>query len=72
MAQWVNRLRNNIFVNPPPLPLLCEFWSPATPSTTGSYVLDSSIGQDGTESNNSNPNHNPLTLTLTISNNGNT
>ena len=23
MAQWVNRLRNNIFVNPPPLPLLC-------------------------------------------------
>ena len=22
MAQWVNRLRNNIFVNP--LPLLCE------------------------------------------------
>ena len=24
MAQWVNRLRNNIFVNPPLLPLLCE------------------------------------------------
>ena len=24
MAQWVNQLRNNIFVNPPPLPLLCE------------------------------------------------
>ena len=24
MAQWVNRLRNNIFVYPPPLPLLCE------------------------------------------------
>ena len=24
MAQWVNRLRNNIFVNQPPLPLLCE------------------------------------------------
>ena len=24
MAQWVNRLRNNIFVNPTPLPLLCE------------------------------------------------
>ena len=22
--QWVNRLQNNIFVNPPPLPLLCE------------------------------------------------
>ena len=24
MAQWVNRLRNKIFVNPPLLPLLCE------------------------------------------------
>ena len=24
MAQWVNRLRNNIFVNPPLLPLSCE------------------------------------------------
>ena len=24
MAQWVNRLQNNIFVNPLPLPLLCE------------------------------------------------
>ena len=24
MAQWVNHLRNNIFINPPPLPLSCE------------------------------------------------
>ena len=24
MAQWINRLQNNIFINPPPLPLLCE------------------------------------------------
>ena len=24
MAQWVNRLRNRIFVNLPPLPLLCK------------------------------------------------
>ena len=24
MAQGVNCLQNNIFVNPPPLPLLCE------------------------------------------------
>ena len=24
MAQWVNRLQNKIFVNPPQLPLLCE------------------------------------------------
>ena len=36
MAQWVNRLRNNIFVNPPPLPLSCEI-SGALPSATGSY-----------------------------------
>ena len=28
MAQWVNRLRNNIFVNPLPLPLLCEISGP--------------------------------------------
>ena len=26
MAQWVNCLRNNIFVNPPPLHLLCEIY----------------------------------------------
>ena len=24
MVQWVSRLRNKIFVNPSPLPLLCE------------------------------------------------
>ena len=24
MAQWINRLRNNVFVNPLPLPLSCE------------------------------------------------
>ena len=24
MAQWVNRLQNNVFVNLPSLPLLCE------------------------------------------------
>ena len=37
MAQWVNRLWNNIFVNPPPLPLLCEISGPlhlAQPSLT--------------------------------------
>ena len=27
MAQWVNHLQNNIFINPPPLPLLCEISS---------------------------------------------
>ena len=38
MAQWVNRLRNNIFVNPPPLPLSCEISGALyTPSATGSY-----------------------------------
>ena len=26
MVQWVNCLQNNIFVNPPPLPLLCEIF----------------------------------------------
>ena len=24
MAQWIDHLWNNIFINPPPLPLLCE------------------------------------------------
>ena len=30
MAQWVNCLWNNIFVNPPPLPLSCEISGPYT------------------------------------------
>ena len=37
MAQWVNRLRNKIFVNAPPLPLLCEISGAHTPSATRSY-----------------------------------
>ena len=40
MAQWVNRLLNNIFVNPPPLPLLCEISGSlhlAQPGLTGSW-----------------------------------
>ena len=28
MAQWVNHLQNNIFINPPPLPLLCKISGP--------------------------------------------
>ena len=24
MVQWINRLRNNVFINLPPLPLSCE------------------------------------------------
>ena len=43
MAQWVNRLRlrNNIFVNPPPLPLLCEISGAlhlAQPSLTAGWL----------------------------------
>ena len=35
MAHWVNHLQNNIFKNPPPLPLLYEI--SGAPSATGSY-----------------------------------
>ena len=34
MAQWVNRFRNNIFVNPPPLPLSCEISGALQPGLT--------------------------------------
>ena len=43
MAQWVNRLRNNIFVNAPPLPLLCEVSGAlhlAQPSLTAGWLAD--------------------------------
>ena len=43
MAQWVNRLRNNIFVNLPPLPLLCEISGAlhlAQPSLTAGWLSD--------------------------------
>ena len=43
MAQWVNRLRNNIFVNPPPLPLLCEISGAlhlAQPDLTAGWQAD--------------------------------
>ena len=43
MAQWVNHLWNNIFVNPPPLPLLCEISGPlhlAQPSLTAGRQAD--------------------------------
>ena len=36
MAQWVNRLWNKIFVNAPPLPLLCEI-SGAQPGLTAGW-----------------------------------
>ena len=43
MAQWVNRLQNNIFVNPPPLPLLCEISGAlhlAQPGLTADWLAD--------------------------------
>ena len=43
MAQWVNRLRNNIFVNPPPLPLSCEISGAlhlAQPDLTAGWLAD--------------------------------
>ena len=42
MAQWVNRLRN-VFVNPPPLPLLCEISRAlhlAQPGLTAGWLAD--------------------------------
>ena len=43
MAQWVNRPRNNIFVNPPPLPLSCEISGAlhlAQPGLTAGWLAD--------------------------------
>ena len=43
MAQWVNRLRNNIFVNAPLLPLLCEISGAlhlAQPGLTAGWLAD--------------------------------
>ena len=40
MAQWVNRLQNKIFVNPPPTPLLYEISGPlhlAQPGLTAGW-----------------------------------
>ena len=43
MAQWINRLRNKIFVKPPPLPLLCEISGAlhlAQPGLTAGWLAD--------------------------------
>ena len=43
MAQWVNHLRNNIFVNPVTLPLLCEDSGTvhlAQPGLTAGWLTD--------------------------------
>ena len=47
MAQWVNRLRNNIFVNPPPLPLSCEISEAlylAQPGLTAGWLAGWQVG----------------------------
>ena len=48
MAQLVNCLRNNIFVNPPPLPLLCEISGAlhlAQPSLTAGWQAGRQAGR---------------------------
>ena len=51
MAQWVNRLRNNIFVNAPPLPLLCEISGAlhlAQPGLTAGWLAGRLAGRRNT------------------------
>ena len=43
MAQWVNRLRNNIFVNPPPLPLLYKIQSGALHLAQPGITIDTTL-----------------------------
>ena len=48
MAQWGNRLRNNIFVNPPPLPLSCEISGAlylAQPGLTAGWLAGRQAGR---------------------------
>ena len=52
MAQRVNRLRNNIFVNPPPLPLLCEISGAlhlAQPGLTAGWLAGRLAGRQADE-----------------------
>ena len=52
MAQWVNRLRNNIFVNPPPLPLSCEISGAlhlAQPGLTAGWQAGRQAGRQADE-----------------------
>ena len=51
MAQWVNRLRNKIFVNAPPLPLLCEISGAlhlAQPGLTAGWLAGRLAGRRNT------------------------
>ena len=48
MAQWGNHLRNNIFVNPPPLPLSCEISGTlylAQPGLTAGWLAGRQAGR---------------------------
>ena len=48
MAQWVNRLRNNIFINTLPLPLLCVISGAlhlAQPGLTAGWLADEIQGE---------------------------
>ena len=48
MAQCVNRLRNNIFINPPPLPLSCEISGAlhlAQPGLTAGWLAGRPVGR---------------------------
>ena len=43
MVQWENCLRNNVFINPPPLPLSCEISGAlhlAEPGLTAGWQAD--------------------------------
>ena len=51
MAQWVNRLRNKIFINAPPLPLLCEISGAlhlAQPGLTAGWLAGRLAGRRNT------------------------
>ena len=51
MAQWVNRLQNNIFVNLPPLTLLCEISGAlhlAQPDLTAGWLTGWQAGRRNT------------------------
>ena len=51
MAQWVNRLQNKIFVNAPPLPLLCEISGAlhlAQPGLTAGWLAGRLAGRRNT------------------------
>ena len=52
MAQWINHLRNNIFVNPPPLPLSCEISGAlhlAQPGLTAGWLAGWQAGRQADE-----------------------